>query len=189
MLLNKKRIIGAIIIIVALFVPLPSPLSDFNAKIFLAFLGASLVGYEIFFTKRNIVAFIMFFCAVSGILPIDLAPRVILFILALDLITFPLIPSTPIIDISKIVGRIFLVIILFGINALGFGKLGIDVAQIILFVILLTAGDVILSFFSFGIIPWKAIIIFIIGLIWVFNMNWMMALIPAVGEFVLDHIL
>lgn len=184
-----KRVIGAVLVIAALFLPLPSPLSDMNAKIFLIFLGISLIGHEIFFTRRNIVAFILFFCAVSSILPIDLAPRIILFILALDLITFPLIPSTPIIDVSKIVGRVFLIIILFGLNAIGFGKLGIDVAQIILFVVILTASDVILSFFSFGIIPWKAIIIFIIGLVWVFNWNWTLALIPAIGEFILNKIL
>jgi len=78
---------------------------------------------------------------------------------------------------------------MFGLNAIGFGKLGIDVAQIILFVVILTASDVILSFFSFGIIPWKAIIIFIIGLVWVFNWNWTLALIPAIGEFILNKIL
>ena len=184
-----KRVIGAIILVAALFFPLPSPLSDFNAKIFLIFIGISLIGFEIFFTRRNFVALILFFCAVSSILPVDLPIRVILFIIALDLITFPLIPSTPIIDISKIVGRIFLVIVLFGLNAIGFGKLAIDTTMIIIFVILLTASDVILVFFSFGVIPWKAIIIFIIGLVWVFNWNWMLALLPAVGEFLLDNIL
>jgi len=183
------KIIGGIILVAVLFFPLPSPLGDFNAKIFLVFLGISLIGFEIFFTKRNMVALIMFFCAVSGLIPVDLPVRIILFILALDLVNVPFIPSIPIIDISKIVGRIILVIILFGLNALGFGQLAIDVTTIMIFVILLTAADVILVFFSFGIIPWKAIIIFIIGLAWVFNWNWMLALIPAVGEFILDHIL
>jgi len=184
-----KIIIGAIILVAVWFLPLPGILGDFGVKIFLTFIGVSLIGFNMFFTKRNIVALVFFFAATAGILPIDLAPRIILFILALDLITFPLIPSTPIIDISKIVGRIFLVAVLSGLNVLGYGHLAMDFNVVIIAVVLLTASDVILTFFSFGIIPWKAIIIFIIGLVWVFNWNWMLALIPAVGEFLLDHIL
>lgn len=187
-----KRIIGVIIIVLVLFFPF-GPLDDLAVKIFLMLFGASLIGFNIFFTKRNIVALIFFFCAISGLVPVDLigglAVRVILFILALDLITFPLIPSTPFIDVSKIAGRIFLIAILSGLNILGYGHLAIDFTVIIIAAILLTAADVILVFFSFGIIPWKAIIIFIIGLIWVFNWNILLALIPAIADFLLDHIL
>lgn len=186
-----KRIIG-VILLVASFVPLPSPLNDINAKISLILSGISFLGHEIFFIKRNIVTLIMFFCAVSSIAPVSLPIKIILFIISLDLITFPMIPSIPFVDffldIKKIAGRIFLVITLFGLNALGFGKLGIDVNLIIIFIILLTGGEIALKLLPF-LIFWKAIVIFIIGLIWVFNMNWMLALIPAVGEFVLDHIL
>jgi len=195
------RIIGVVLLIAAIFLPLPSPFNDINAKISEILTGISLIGKEIFFIRRNIVTLIMFFCAVSSIIPISLPIKIILFIISLDLITFPIISELPIlniisgfiqivgININKISGRIFLVITLFGLNALGLGALGIDAMLIIIFVIVLTAGEIALHIVSFGLIPWKAIAIFIIGLIWVFNLNWMMALIPAVGEFLLDHIL
>jgi len=188
-----KRIIGVIILVAALFFPLPSPLSDMNVKILLIFVGISFIGFEIFFNKRNIVAMILFFSAISGLVPIDLPLKIITFIIALDLIHFPVIPEIPIIssfiDISKIVGRIFLVILFIALNNIGFGKLGIDFIQLIFIVGALTIGEIALKFISFGIIPWKAIAIFIIAYFWVFNHNWMFSLIPAAADFVLDKIL
>jgi hypothetical protein len=127
--------------------------------------------------KRFIISLIIFFCAVSGWIPLDLPLKVILFILALDLVTFPLIPSTPFIDASKIVGRVFLVGTLIILNSLAWGKFKADFNVIILLVIALTGVEIILSIVGFGIlgIIGKPILIFIIAFFWVFNHNWLLS--------------
>jgi hypothetical protein len=103
----------------------------------------ALVGHNIFLKKRNVIALALFFCSVSGLVPIGLGYKVIFFILALDLIEFPV--FIPI--VGKILARIFLVVLLFGLNAIGFGKLAIDTWMIIIFVIILTGGELLLSVF------------------------------------------
>jgi|GEM_PF-6005687 len=186
-----KKLIAIILIVVSILPLEIKPFYTPSTKIILLLTGLAFFGYNYFFSIKNIVSFVLFFASLQSVFVFDLPIRIILLITSLDLISLDFLQESLlfIIDLNRVLGKIFLIFLIFCLNSFGmFHFLEIDIFWTVFWVVILIISD----FSSFiPIIKWvpiKQIIIFLAAL-FLFNFNILYAIALSVIDFFLVTIL